>query len=106
MRRTLQRWLVVALLFCAICFGFTSQAIAEDLSAVEAITFNQMPPFEQDGGWPSVGEVAQDVGYDTARSWQAGEYPVDVLKIGDILELNPEAFRFSDLTVLEELCDR
>ena len=103
MRRTLQRWLVVALLFCAICFGFTSQAIAEDLSAVEAITFNQMPPFEQDGGWPSVGEVAQDIGYDTARSWQAGEYPVDVLKVGDILELNPEAFRFSDLAVLEDL---
>ena len=103
MRRSLQRWLVVALLFCAICFGFTSQAIAEDLSAVEAITFNQMPPFEQDGGWPSVGEVARDTGYDTARSWQAGEYPVDVLKIGDILELNPEAFRLSDLAVLEDL---
>lgn len=77
-------------------------AIAEDLSAVETISFNQMPPFEQDGGWPSVGEVAQDIGYDTARSWQAGEYPVDVLKVGDILELNPEAFRLSDLAVLEE----
>ncbi len=103
MRRTLQLWLAVALLFGVLAFGSTPLAIAEDLSAVETITFNQMPPFEQDGGWPSVGDIAQDIGYDTARSWQAGEYPVDVLKVGDILELNPEAFRLSELAALEDL---
>ena len=103
MRRLLLLWLAVAFCCCAIAFGFAPFAIAEDLSAVEAISFNQMPPFEQGGSWPSVGEVAQDTGYETARSWQAGEYPVDVLKVGDILELHPEAFRLSELAVLEDL---
>ena len=59
-----------------------------------------MPPFEQSGNWPSVGEVAQDTGYETARSWQAGEYPIDVLQVGDILELHPEMFRLSELVAL------
>ena len=103
MMRSLRLWLAAALLFCLLVIGFTPHAIAEDLSAVEAITFNQMPPFEQDGDWPSVGEVAQDIGYDTARSWRAGEYPVDVLKLGDILELDPGAFRLSELANLDEL---
>ena len=103
MMRSLRLWLAAALLFCLLALGFTPHAIAEDLSAVEAITFNQMPPFEQDGDWPSVGEVAQDIGYDTARSWRAGEYPVDVLKLGDILELDPGAFRLSELANLDEL---
>lgn len=100
MRRTFLRWLTVAFCCCAIAFGFMPSAIAEDLSVVESISFNQMPSFEQDGSWPSVGEVAQDTGYETARSWQAGEYPVDVLQVGDILELHPEAFRLSELIAL------
>ncbi|MGB3754092.1 MAG: M23 family metallopeptidase [Parerythrobacter sp.] len=103
MRRMLRRWLLTALVFCVLAFGFMPAAIAEDLSAVESVTFNQLPPFEQEGGWPSVGEVAQDSGYETARRWQAGEYPVDVLRIGDILELNPETFRLSELVALEDI---
>ena len=102
MKRLLLLWLTANFFFCAIALGFTPLAIAEDLSAVEAISFNQMPPFEQDGSWPSVGELAQEIGYETARSWQAGEYPVDVLKVGDILELHPEAFRLSELAALED----
>ena len=99
MRRLLLTWLTVVICFCAVTLGFVPSAIAEDLSAVEAISFNQMPPFEQSGNWPSVGEVAQDTGYETARSWQAGEYPIDVLQVGDILELHPEMFRLSELVV-------
>ncbi|MEM9002718.1 MAG: M23 family metallopeptidase [Cyanobacteria bacterium P01_F01_bin.86] len=103
MRRLLLTWLTVVICFCTIAFGFAPSAIAEDLSAVEAISFNQMPPFEQSGSWPSVEEVAQDIGYETARTWQAGEYPVDVLQVGDILELHPEAFQLAELAALEEL---
>lgn len=102
MRRLLLIWLTVVVCFCSVALGFVPFAIAGDLSAVEAISFNQMPPFEQGGNWPSVGEVAQDIGYETARSWQAGEYPVDVLQVGDILELHPEIFRLSELVALGE----
>ena len=101
MRRLLLTWLTVVVCFCTVALGFAPVAISEDLSAA-AISFNQMPPFEQNGSWPSVGEVAQDTGYETARSWQAGEYPVDVLQVGDILELHPEAFRLSELATLED----
>lgn len=98
-RLLLLLWLAGLLFFC-----FAPHAIAEDLSAVETVSFNQMPPFDQDGSWPSVGEYVAETGYETARNWVAGEYPVDVLKIGDILDgLHPEAFRLSDLAALDEL---
>ena len=104
MRDLLRRWLAALLIGCALIAGFIPSAIAADLGAVEAVSFNQLPPFEQDGSWPSVGELARDIGYDTARSWLAGEYPADVLKIGDILDgLHPEDFRLSELAVLDNL---
>ena len=102
MRRLLLTWLTVVICFYTVALGFVPFAIAEDLSAVEAISFNQMPPFEQGGNWPSVGEVVQETGYETGRSWQAGEYPVDVLQVGDILELQPEIFRLSELVALKD----
>ena len=104
MTRTFLRWLAVAFCCWAIAFGFMPCAIAEDLSAIESISFNQLPPFEQNGSWPSLKEYVQEIGYETARNWVAGEYPVDVLKVGDILDgLHPEAFRLSELAALEEL---
>lgn len=100
MRRALLYLLTVVFALCCMA----SPAIAQDLSAVESVTFNQMPPFEQDGFWPAVGEYAESIGYEVARSWVAGEFPADVLKIGDILDgLHPEQFRLSDLAALEAL---
>ena len=100
MKRLLLRlWLVCTLFFC-----FMPNALAENLSVVETLSFNQMPPFEQDGSWPSIGEYAAKIGYETARDWVTGEYPVDVLKVGDILDgLHPDAFRLSDLAALDGL---
>jgi len=103
MRRLLSVWLTVVVCFFVVVLGFMPYAISEDLSAVETTTFNQLPPFEHDGSWPSIEEVAQDTGYETARSWQAGEYPVDVLKVGDIAELHPGAFRLSELMSLDSI---
>ncbi|KPQ32867.1 MAG: putative metalloendopeptidase [Phormidesmis priestleyi Ana] len=99
-----QQRLLLLCLACLLFFCFAPDAISADLSAVETISFGQMPPFEQSGSWPSVGDLAADIGYETARDWVAGDYPVDVLKVGDILDgLHPEAFKLSDLASLEAL---
>lgn len=90
--------LLVVTCFFLLCSG--SPAIAQ--GQIDAVTFNQMPAFEEDGNWPSLGEYAQDVGFDTARSWQAGEYPADVITLGDISEgLQPGKFTLADLTDLD-----
>jgi hypothetical protein len=100
MKRILGLLLSVIFFFCV----FTSAAVAEDRSAVEALSFNQMPAFQEEGSWPSIGEYAKDVGYDVARSWAAGEFPADVVKLGDILDgLHPEEFRLADLMDLDTL---
>jgi biotin carboxyl carrier protein len=98
MKHALGLLLSIFFFFCV----FTSPAMAEDLSAVEALSFNQMPAFQQEGSWPSIGEYAEEVGYDVARSWVAGEFPADVVKLGDILDgLHPEEFRLADLIDLD-----
>ena len=79
-------------------------AVAEDLSVIESITFNQMPAFQANGSLPSIGEYAEEVGYDIARSWLAGEFPADVVHLGDILDgLHPEEFLLSELVDIGEV---
>jgi hypothetical protein len=100
MKRAFGLLLSIVFFFCV----FTSSAVAQDISAVEALSFNQMPAFQEEGSWPSIGEYAKDLGYDVARAWAAGEFPADVLKVGDILDgLHPEEFRLADLMDLDTL---
>lgn len=85
---------------CLFCLG--RPAIAQE--HVESITFNDMPAFEEDGYWPSLGSYSRDVGFDTARSWQAGEYPSDVITLGDISDgLQPGKFSLADLVDLDQI---
>ena len=90
-------------LFAIFCLIHVPFAAAEDLSVIESISFNQMPAFQENGSLPSLEEYAEEVGYDIARSWVAGEFPTDVVRLGDILDgLHPEEFRLSDLADLGE----
>ena len=95
----------ILLLTCFFLLGFCHPAIAQESQAgMESLTFNQMPAFEEDGYWPSLGEYSGETGFDTARSWQAGEYPADVIKIGDISEgLQPGKFSLADLIDLDHI---
>ncbi|MEM6453184.1 MAG: M23 family metallopeptidase [Cyanobacteria bacterium P01_D01_bin.105] len=85
-----------ALIVCSLSFILSvvlfccgvSPAIAQSEVNVGAqilnTTFNQLPPFREDGFVPDVGDAVEDIGYDPVRQWQSGEWPADVLKIGDI----------------------
>lgn len=96
--------LAILLLTCCFLLCFGHPAIAQDQGGMEALTFNQMPAFKEDGYWPSLGEYSQDTGFDTARSWQAGEYPSDVIKLGDISDgLQPGKFSLADLVDLDQI---
>ena len=47
-------------------------------------TFNELPAFNEGGEVSSVGNLAEDLGYDPARIWDAGTAVSDVVKVGDI----------------------
>ena len=104
--------IAILLMTCFFLLGFGHPAIAQETqeqvsleqASLESLTFNQMPAFEEDGYWPNLSEYSQDVGFDTARSWQAGEYPADVIKIGDISDgLQPGKFTLADLVDLDQI---
>ena len=101
----MRQWLTHLICLIAIfCFAHMPFAAAEDLSVIESITFNQMPAFQADGNLPSLGEYAEEVGYDIARSWAAGELPADVVQLGDIVDgLHPEEFLLSELVNVGEV---
>ena len=71
--------LSIALTLCTAMPMFAQSADAG--TEILTTTFNQMPPFDQDG---FVLDIPEDVGYSTGREWVAGELPADVVKLGDV----------------------
>ena len=59
----------------------TTQAVLET-------SFNDLPPFKERGEVPDIGALISDqentIDYDTSRTWEAGDRPADVVKIGDV----------------------
>ena len=47
------------------------------------VTFNSLPPYGKAGDIVSAGDLSEQMGYDPARHWEAGDLPADVFTLGD-----------------------
>jgi hypothetical protein len=52
--------------------------------AWDQISFSALPTFESAGGLDVPEDAARDLGYNLSRSWQAGDFVLEVLKLGDV----------------------
>ena len=75
--------LAIVLMFCG-----ASPVLAQASTSADQIintSFNQMPPFENDGHITNLGgDLPNELGYNPARDWLAGQLPSEVVEVGDI----------------------
>lgn len=61
------------------------------------ITFNSLPSMGEGGAFDALGELQQQLGYDSSRTWQPGDIPSQYLKLGDF----EESFALQERSVIE-----
>lgn len=67
------------------------------LADLGKVTWGSLPPISQSGSFDGTSYV-QTLGYDLSRSWQSGDSPDSILKLGDISEsFGSEQFNLNDI---------
>ena len=75
------------------------------VGSVISTTFDQMPAFKESGDVAANDPATtSELGFEIGRTWNPGDYPSDVIKLGDIEDgLHAELFTLGELEVLSGL---
>lgn len=74
--------ILIAFLISFLLWAAPAQA-QESSVDLSSMTFNSLPTYAEDGDIASVGNFAEEMGYDPQRHWKAGDHPSDVFTLGD-----------------------
>jgi murein DD-endopeptidase MepM/ murein hydrolase activator NlpD len=82
----------IAFLIIIFCISINPYAAFADGESVESevmkMSFADMGPLKSDGSVPVLTESEESLTYNPARQWFEGQYPADVVKVGDLMGTN------------------